>query len=87
MSCQDQCRTNAVQKPGGNTKNKSQTGITEENVTWQITGITKMNALLGLSFWLSRISGNDNEQIPYFVQQLSYHLDDAVACCVESHGG
>ena len=45
MSCQDQCRTNAVQKPGGNTKSKSQPGITEENVTWQMTGIAKMNAL------------------------------------------
>ena len=45
MSCQDQCGINAVQKPGGNTKNKSQSCDTEENVTWQITGMAKMNVL------------------------------------------
>ena len=45
MSCQDQCGINTVQKPGGNTKNKSQPCTTEENVTWQITGMAKMNAL------------------------------------------
>ena len=45
MSCQDQYSTNTVQKPGGNTKNKSQPCDTEEILTWQITGIAKMNAL------------------------------------------
>ena len=45
MSCQEQCGINAVQKPGSNTKNKSQPCDTEENVTWQVTEMAKMNAL------------------------------------------
>ena len=44
MSCQDQCGTNAVQKPRGNTKN-SQPYEPEKIVNWQITRMAKMNAL------------------------------------------
>ena len=45
MSFQDQCSTNWVKKSGGNTENKSQPCNTEQNVSWQITGTAKMNAL------------------------------------------
>ena len=45
MSCQDQCGTNTVHNSGDNTKNKSQPCDIEEIVTWQITGMAKMNAL------------------------------------------